>query len=257
VAHPQIAAFARVADGADEPTRRIEGQQTLLGRTMHGIEYDEVHDEIVVPQQFAQAIMTFRGGANGAEVPIRVIQGDQTQLVRPDRMAIDPVNNEIFVPDGGKILVFAREANGNVAPIRVLEGASGRLAVDNVNDLLVSGSDRGIYIFERTAEGDAEPLRVIRGSNVVLDGLRAVRVFPPRGLIFAAIRGPDDKAPYVGVWNIHEDDGNVAPRWTFAGPGEVLVKPFGMALDPKNQTVFVSDMKQNAVLSFRLPELFP
>ncbi len=95
------------------------------------------------------------------------------------------------------------------------------------------------------------------GSNVVLDGLRAVRVFPPRGLIFAAIRGPDDKAPYVGVWNIHEDDGNVVPRWTFAGPGEVLVKPFGMALDPKNQTVFVSDMKQNAVLSFRLPELFP
>ena len=118
MAHPQIAAFARVANGADEPTRRIEGQRTLLGRTMHGIEYDEVHDEIVVPQQFAQAIMTFRGGANGAEVPIRVIQGDQTQLARPDRMAIDPVNNEIFVPDGGKILVFAREANGNVAPTK-------------------------------------------------------------------------------------------------------------------------------------------
>ena len=42
--------------------------------------YDDVHDEIVVPQPQAQAIMTFRGGANGEEPPIRVIQGSLTQL---------------------------------------------------------------------------------------------------------------------------------------------------------------------------------
>jgi hypothetical protein len=256
VAHPQVAAFARLADGSAEPTRRIEGQTTLLGRTMHGIEYDEVNDEIIVPQQFAQAIMVFRGGANGPEQPIRVIQGSRTQLSEPDRMALDPVNDEIYVPDAGKILVFPREADGNVAPIRVLEGIDGRVAIDTENDLLVSGSDRGIFIFERTAQGKAKPLRVIKGPDVLLRGLRAVRVYPPRGLIFAAIRGQDDKAPYVGVWNIHEDDGNVPPRWTFAGPGEVLVKPFGMALDTKNQTVIVSDMKMNSVLSFHVPELF-
>lgn len=256
MAHPQVAAFARMADGSAEPTRRIEGQRTLLGRTMHGIEYDEVNDEIIVPQQFAQAIMVFRGGANGPEQPIRVIQGSRTQLSEPDRMTVDPVNDEIFVPDAGKILVFPREADGNVAPIRILEGLDGRVAIDTENDLLVSGSNRGIFVFERTAQGKAQPLRVIQGSNVVLDGLRAVRVYPPRGLIFAAIRGPDDEAPYVGVWDIHKDDGNVPPLWTFAGPGEVLVKPFGMALDPKNQTVFVSDMKMNSVLSFHVPELF-
>ena len=106
---------------------------------MHGIEYDEVNDEIIAPQQFAQAIMTFRGGANGAEQPIRVIQGSRTQLSEPDRMALDPVNDEIYVPDAGKILVFPREADGNVAPIRVLEGIDGRVAIDTENDLLVSG----------------------------------------------------------------------------------------------------------------------
>jgi hypothetical protein len=73
VAHPQIAVFARLANGNANPVRKIEGQKTLLGRTMHSIVYDEIHDEFVVPQQFGQAILTFRGGANGEEVPVRVL----------------------------------------------------------------------------------------------------------------------------------------------------------------------------------------
>ena len=75
MAHPQIATFARLADGSAQPIRKLEGQKTLLGRTMHAIAYDEVHDEYMVPQQFGQAILTFRGGASGEEAPIRVIQG--------------------------------------------------------------------------------------------------------------------------------------------------------------------------------------
>jgi hypothetical protein len=44
--------FARTADGQAERLRAIEGQKTLLGRTMHAIAYDEIHDEIYVTQQF-------------------------------------------------------------------------------------------------------------------------------------------------------------------------------------------------------------
>ena len=89
---------------------------------MHGIVYDEVRDEFTVPQQFGQAILTFRGGADGEEAPIRIIQGRDTQLEQPDRLAIDTIHHEIFVPEDthGKILVFPQEGNGNVAPIRVL-----------------------------------------------------------------------------------------------------------------------------------------
>jgi hypothetical protein len=65
VAHPQIAVFARLADGNAARKGAIEGQRTLLGRTMHGIDYDEIHDEIVVPQQFGQAILVFKGSARG------------------------------------------------------------------------------------------------------------------------------------------------------------------------------------------------
>ena len=95
MAHPQIATFARLAEGSEAPIRRIAGQETLLGRTIHAIHYDEIHDEIVVPNPFAQAILTFRGGADGEEAPIRVIQGDRTQLRNSSGVVLDPVNNEI------------------------------------------------------------------------------------------------------------------------------------------------------------------
>ena len=62
---------------------------------MHSIVYDSVHDEIVVPQYFAQGILTFRGGVNGEEPPLRVIQGPLTRLAAPDQLAIDPVNNHV------------------------------------------------------------------------------------------------------------------------------------------------------------------
>ena len=58
MAHPQIAVFARLARENAAPTRLIYGQKTLLSRTMHDIRYDEIHDEIVVANPFAQALLT-------------------------------------------------------------------------------------------------------------------------------------------------------------------------------------------------------
>jgi len=104
--------------GAIPPTRLIAGQTSKLSRTMHDIRYDEIHDhdEIVVSNPFAQAILTFRGDADGEEAPIRIIQGPKTQLEDPDRLEVDPVHNEIFVPNNrDSILVFRRDAQGDVA----------------------------------------------------------------------------------------------------------------------------------------------
>ena len=80
---------------------------------MHSIIYDPIHDEISVPQDFAHAILTFRADASGEQPPIRILQGPDTRLNGPERHTVDPVNNEIFVPQGDEILVFDREAVGN------------------------------------------------------------------------------------------------------------------------------------------------
>ena len=72
---------------------------------MHAIAYDSLHDEIVVPQIFAQGILTFRGAINGEESPIRYIQGPLTKLQDPDHAEVDPVHNEIFVAQHGHVLL--------------------------------------------------------------------------------------------------------------------------------------------------------
>jgi hypothetical protein len=273
VAHPQIAVFARLADGQANRVRAIEGQKTLLSRTMHGIAYDEVHDEIYVTQQFGQGILVFRGGANGEEPPMRVINGSKTQLIEPDNLVVDPVHDEIFVPEGEKILVYPRTANGNVAPIRTITGfgtVSG-IAVDPQRDLIIAstqdydweveGKARGddasrnprgqsapssarLSIYPRTANGHHKPARVITGWPTG----RLVH-YPPLGLVFMM-----QKRSFMGVWHI-DDESNAPPRFTFGGPG-FFGRGMGVAIDPKHQSVILSDKDLNAVLTFQVPEVF-
>src|SRR5437667_2989558 len=144
------------------PKRIIEGQATKLGRTVHGIAYDSVHDEIIVPNPLAASILVFRGSASGAEPPIRVIQGPKTCLSLPHSANIDVAHDEILVGDvnGHSVLVFARTANGDVAPLRKLQGPKTRLghvvgvAVDpGTNAMIVANSDE-LVTFRRTDDGN-------------------------------------------------------------------------------------------------------
>ena len=126
--HSQVAAFARLANGQVTPTRNIFGQNTLITRSIHKFAYDPVKDEIVVPQFQAQAILFFRGGANGDEAPVRVIKGPDVKLPNMDQLAIDSVHREIFIgvyneyPRREFIAVYPLDGNGNVGPLRVIEG---------------------------------------------------------------------------------------------------------------------------------------
>jgi hypothetical protein len=266
--HPQIAVFARLADGAAKPVRQIHGQTTLLSRTVHAIAYDEIHDEIVVPNQFAQAILTFRGGANGEEPPLRVIQGSLTQLEAPDRLGTDPVNNEIYVPESGRMLIYPRSSNGNVAPSRIVEttdgGMGGAVAIDAANNLFVTAGSNAIKIFERRVNGKVQPLRTIGGpkSRKFIRDSKNIQVYPARGWIIVANQGENSHPPidyseesFIGVWHMR-DNGDVMPRWTIGGPNGILRQARGVVLDPKHKTVIVSDKYLNAALTFYFPEMF-
>jgi hypothetical protein len=273
VAHPQIAVFARLADGQAERVRAIEGQRTLLGRTMHGIAYDPVHDEIYVTQQFGQAILVFRGAADGEEPPVRVIQGSKTQLSSPDTLTFDSVNGDIYVPDAGKILVYPRTANGNVAPARVVRTAGselGGVVIDPVRNFLIAGAkdyegkptgtgnaeadkklreslppSGRLHIYPRTANGNIKPLRVISG----LRGGR-MAMHPPSGLVFIM-----QQQRSVGVWHVDDEQLGREPARFTIGAGS-FGRGMGLALDPRNDAVIVSDKDMNAVLTFHVPEVF-
>jgi len=170
VAYPQIAAFARLANGDVAPVRSIAGQSTMISRADHDLQYNSATDEFVNANPEAQAIMTFRGDSDGEAKPIRIIQGPHTQISFPNHgIGLDNVHNELFVVDKEFILVFPRTAVGDVAPLRVIRGSDTMLAnargmlVDPVRNLLLVGTNNGLLVFDRTANGNAAPRAIIYG----------------------------------------------------------------------------------------------
>jgi len=192
--------FARLANGNVAPKRVIEGQATNLSRTMHGIAYDAIHDEIVIPVALSGAVLVFKADASGEVPPLRAIQGTRTRLVRPHTVAVDPVNNEILTADPSMraIVVFERMANGNVAPKRVISGPKTGLLdivgldVDPIRNVIVASSRKGngdkvgLFVFDRLANGDVEPKQFIGGPNSKLAHFRQVAIDPATGNIFLA-----------------------------------------------------------------------
>jgi len=250
---------------------------------MHDVRYSPKRDEIYVTNPFAQAILTFSGDSSGNKPPIRIIQGPKTQLGGIDTLEIDDVNNELLIPDGNDVVVFPIAANGDVAPLRTLQGGDkvgwepgSGIAVDPVHNVLVTdgtitgkddyvnphpGGRDTIFIFDRTAQGDSvKPLRTIRGDKTGIMGIRQMQVWPKGGWIIISqitdggIAIPD--GTFVGVWSIY-DNGNIPPRWRIDGkPSNIMLKPRGVTLNPTHKELIVSDMRLNSVLTFAFPELF-
>ena len=253
---------------------------------MHGFDYDEVHDEIVVNSPLAQAIMTFRGGASGEEPPVRIIQGSRTQILGDaysanDKVSVDGVNNEIYLPLGRgdirgqgevdpltAILVFDREANGNVEPKRILKGSNTGItggkppvAVDPVRNLLVVNLNNAFLIFDRTASGNTAPKAVIRGPRSQVASTGNLRVYPPTGMIVSRCTGDS-----VCAWSIN-DTGDAPPRWKIPVKQISGYRLSGLELVPAHKEIFFSVAGwggddyppsgiMNAVLTFSWPEIY-
>jgi DNA-binding beta-propeller fold protein YncE len=239
---------------------------------------DPVHDEFIIANGFADAILFFRGDADGAEAPIRIIQGPSTLLGGPGRrLAVDPEHNEVFVTvrsSNSAIFVFPRDATGDVAPIRILRGPKTRLhptylAVDPINNLLVVGNNDppGLLIFNRTDEGDVAPRAIITGPKTgirkpaeqkPLFPIEQIQLYPPGKKIVVTVPSstttPVEPA-FLGVWH-YSDNGDVPAMFMLKGPSSMLLLPRFIALNPKDKEIYVADMGRNALLTFFWPQIF-
>jgi hypothetical protein len=275
VAFPQIAGFARLANGDAAPVRRIAGQATLISRADHDLEYDSVNDEFIVGNPEGGAILVFRGGASGEEPPVRVIQGPHTQINDPGYGTFsDPVHNELYVCEKEYILVFSRTAKGDVPPLRVIQGPNTLLKnargiqVDPVRNIIFAATNNGILLFNRTDNGDVAPRAAIKGP---MSGIRTtIQNFrlSPKGYLVAVMngggrRGVDDEATRprgggITAWSM--DDMAAAHGTADIAPAFVLANPKGrvegqrIAINPKAKEVMVGGERAVEVYSF--PEIF-
>ena len=271
------------------PERVISGSATKMSRTVHGIAYDPVRDEIYVTNALADAVLVFRGGAEGSEAPVRMIQGPCTGMVNPHAISLDLAHREILVSSlsARAIAIFPMDANGNATPARYIKGPKTRLGhtvgmgVDPETNTLVVANAEDILFFDRLATGDAAPIGQIKGERTgIRDEPWELQIH--RGKIFLAAsnhlhlnlyaqvtlkpeyaRG-DAKIPedpwlnpelgFIGVWNVR-DRGDVPPRAKIGGPFSQLVHPTGVALNPVDGEIYVTDSIRNGLFSFLVPEL--
>jgi hypothetical protein len=281
-----VAAFARMANGNAAPRRILTGQATRLGRTVHGIVYDPLHDEMVVPNALADAVLVYRAGAEGAEPPVRVIQGPCTRLVTPHAVSLDLENREILVASltGRAVYAFSWDANGDAKPLRVLHGPKTKLGhvvglgVDPKRNLLAVANSKDILIFNRSDNGDVAPRAIIAGPKTGI-GDEPWQLHVYQGRIFLAAsnhlhqnlysavtpKGTYSKPPedpwidpnlgFIGIWNM-TDNGDIAPRRMIKGPFSGLLHPVGLALNSKDGEIYVSDSVRNALFTYLVPDFF-
>lgn len=272
----KMVVFSHEARGDVAPLRELN-----VDHGAWGVSLDRDNDELAISVQHINKIAIYRRTAQGDEKPLRAIQGPKTGIADPHGVFIDSKNNEIFVvsqgswhlvkpgeresdgvdgrlqlrpliPSTGRfdppsIRVFPRTANGDVAPLRVIQGPKTRMNlplgiyVDAVNDEIAVANDGGnsILIFSRTAHGDVAPARVIEGPATGLKNPAGVYIDTKNNEIWVANWGNHSATVYPRT-----AQGNVAPLRTIRtaprnAPLPGLGNPGAVAYDPKREQILV------------------
>jgi hypothetical protein len=122
-------------------------------------------------------------------------------------------------------LTFRGAANGEEAPIRVIQGphtkiqgdypgtgANDRVSIDPVNgEYYMFSTPNQILVFDRAANGDVPPKRILGGPNTLIQGRSASGVDPIRNLLVVNSRGK------MMIFD-RTANGNVKPKAIIAGP---------------------------------------
>ena len=227
--------FRREARKFDPPVRAVRGPKTQMADP-HGLYFDETHNEVVVANH---------GNFRPGELITSYTAYDARES-RQERAGGDKIDENArgrFLPSS--ITVFDGDANGDVAPRRVIQGPLSQIdwpmgvAVDEVNDeiIVANNGDNSVLVFPRTASGDVPPKRVIRGPLTGVKGPMGVAA--AKDEIFIANFGDHTALVFPRL-----AAGNVRPRRIIrnAPAGKETSgfgNPYAVAYDTKRQEVLV------------------
>ena len=208
-----------------------------------GVSLDLKRDEIAVTSQQYQGISIYERTAKDADRPIRTIRGDKTMMADPHGVYLDGTRDEVVVANHGSwtemrsysadgppllvgeyipgrfeqpsIRVYKASADGNVAPIRSIQGKNSQLAWpmsldvhEQSGELAVANyGSHEILVYSGSSKGDVAPMRKLGGDKTGISG--------PVGVSF------DEKSNEIWVANYGDHSavvfdakasGNVAPK---------------------------------------------
>jgi 6-phosphogluconolactonase (cycloisomerase 2 family) len=199
--------------------------------------------------------------------PKRVISGPETDIQFNNGLYIDPKNGDIYSVEtdtGDKVVVFPRDAKGNIKPGRILATPHRgfALAVDEEKQELFVGVQYPpqVAVYRKTASGDDKPLRSLQGESTRLSDVHGIAIDPKNKLLYATNWGhiSDYRIPGTGRF---EDpsisayplgaDGDTSPLRTIQGPKTQMDWPAQMTIDPDTGNLYVANDMGHSVLVFK------
>ena len=237
----KVAVFRRLAEGDEKPLRVIFGPNTGLADP-HGIFIDTQNDEIFVANHdsYHEAIED----DNPDSIVAQLARGVAAPTVVTNRHELRPSTGKFVDPS---VTVYARTAQGDAAPRRVIHGPKTELSlpmkvfVDTVhNELFVANSgESSILVFNRTANGDVAPIRKIQGPATGLKKTVGLFVDIKNDELWAT--NPEEHTATVYK---RTAAGNAAPIRTLHGapegtPAPGIGNPGGIAYDPTREQLLV------------------
>lgn len=248
---------ALAATGNVTPTATISGAATTLSSPQHLL-VDPTANRLFIANSGASSILVYETVASvtGNTPPTRTISGSATLLVVPHDLALDTVNNALYVADGTQILVFqsASTTSGNVPPVHNISMgfAVGAIALDvNNNRLYVADtSGNAIDRLEGASLQDGTPViaATISGAATGLARPQGLALDSTDRLLVSNAAGKSITI-YASASTLN---GNVTPTAAITGPATLLSGPDQIVLNSSsnNGELSVADPLAAAVLVF-------
>jgi DNA-binding beta-propeller fold protein YncE len=243
-----ILVFHRGSKGNVAPLRRIQGPKTGLASPV-GLAIDSDHQELWVANYGDHTALVFALNASGNVAPKRIIRnapaGTPTSgFGNPYAVAYDSKRDQIMVPNcvsQPRIAFFARSANGNSNPVRILAGQATHLsrtmhgiAYNARHDEIVVpvALADAILTFRGGATGSEAPIRVIQGPKTRMIRPHTVAVDEANNEIIVG----DSGGRSVLVFD-REANGDIPPKRIIQGLHTGMLLIVGVAVDPVHNRI--------------------
>ncbi len=256
---------------------------------------DVARNEVVMTDENLFSILVYDRTTNTPPTarmsePKRRIAGLATEIEFQCGLYIDPGSGDIFAVNNDtidKLVIFSREARGNVPPDRHLEtphGTFGIAVAEEAQELFLTVQhDSAVVVYNKMADGEEAPIRLLQGSRTRLADPHGIAVDEESGLMFITNHGsvhdvsedgyqdpsrPTESRPNwplsrryavpgsgqllppaITVHDINAS-GDAPPLRVIEGPKTQMNWPTGIAFDPERNELFVANDAGDSVLVF-------
>lgn len=203
---PDAAKRAEVA--SRKPLRTIRDRYSAYS----SVAVDPIRNEVVVIDENLFNVLVYDRLENTAPTaamsePKRIIGGENTNVRFNCGLYIDPKSGDIYVSNNDSIdtmVIFSRQAKGNVAPDRQLETPHGTygIAVDEEREemYMTVQHDNAVVIFHKMAQGEDSPIRLLQGNRTQMADPHGIALDMKTNRLFVANYGSQHLHDDMPTW---------------------------------------------------------